>query len=264
MSRALILAIVPCVLTLTIGCTADPDGDGLTNKEEADLGTDPDLADSDGDGIDDPTEIADGLDPLSADSDGDGLDDLAELDNGSDPLNRFSWPGDGVWPDMSADYPGSETYGMGEVFPDMRGKDKNREDLYLSQFYGHVILLDFSAGWCGPCNVVAETAEEEWVEHREDGYVIIHAMVDGWGNGPANNQFVNEWIEEYGLTFPVMGNGTIDGATDGLWDAGLNQGYIPYLILLDSEMRIDRIYEGSGNETQIRRRVERLLEDVEP
>ena len=40
----------------------DSDGDGLTDAEEAELGTDPDLADSDGDGIDDSCDA----DPNSA------------------------------------------------------------------------------------------------------------------------------------------------------------------------------------------------------
>jgi serine/threonine protein kinase len=41
---------------------ADDDGDGLTNEQEVDLGTDPDRADTDGDGIDD----GDDDDPLQA------------------------------------------------------------------------------------------------------------------------------------------------------------------------------------------------------
>ena len=69
---------------LLVGC--DSDGDGLTNAEEEELGTDPDLADSDGDGIDDPDEIDMGTDPTNADSDEDGLDDGEEADYGCDPL----------------------------------------------------------------------------------------------------------------------------------------------------------------------------------
>lgn len=58
----------------------DPDGDGLTNEEEADLGTDPLDADTDDDGIDDGTEV-DGenqTDPLDPDTDDDRLCDGPE------------------------------------------------------------------------------------------------------------------------------------------------------------------------------------------
>lgn len=44
--------------------TADDDGDGLTNEEEAALGTDPGEADSDGDGVSDTDEFTHGTDPL--------------------------------------------------------------------------------------------------------------------------------------------------------------------------------------------------------
>jgi hypothetical protein len=43
---------------------ADVDGDGLTDSEEAELGTDPSLADSDGDGYSDFAEYTAGSDPL--------------------------------------------------------------------------------------------------------------------------------------------------------------------------------------------------------
>lgn len=47
------------------GTTPDSDGDGISDAEEAEYGTDPNNADTDGDGIDDAQEIAYGLDPLN-------------------------------------------------------------------------------------------------------------------------------------------------------------------------------------------------------
>jgi hypothetical protein len=46
----------------------DPDGDGLTNLQEFQLGTDPNNPDTDGDGIPDGVEIANGTDPLDPNS----------------------------------------------------------------------------------------------------------------------------------------------------------------------------------------------------
>jgi hypothetical protein len=45
-------------------CDPDPDGDGLSNIEEAEYGTDPNNADTDGDGASDGAEVAAGTDPL--------------------------------------------------------------------------------------------------------------------------------------------------------------------------------------------------------
>lgn len=66
---------------------ADDDSDGLTNEEEAVLGTDPDDDDSDDDGLLDGAEITEhGTNPLDADTDGDTYSDSAELTNLTDPL----------------------------------------------------------------------------------------------------------------------------------------------------------------------------------
>jgi uncharacterized protein (DUF1800 family) len=58
---------------------ADSDGDGLSNLQEYQLGTDPHKADTDGDGLSDAQEWVLGTNPLSADTDGDGLSDGAEV-----------------------------------------------------------------------------------------------------------------------------------------------------------------------------------------
>lgn len=64
----------------TVDATLDSDGDGLTDVEEANLGTDPNIPDSDDDGISDFEEInVWGSDPLNLDTDGDLLYDGGEL-----------------------------------------------------------------------------------------------------------------------------------------------------------------------------------------
>ncbi|MBW8244164.1 hypothetical protein K1F50_15250, partial [Muricauda oceani] len=102
------------------GC--DDDGDGLTNGEEAVLGTDPDDPDTDGDGVDDGQEVTDTDDPLdpcdptqaagysgydatntiwaAADCDGDGVTNGDEDTNGTDPYDNTDTDGDGVPDDL--------------------------------------------------------------------------------------------------------------------------------------------------------------------
>lgn len=83
--------------TVTVTLVTDSDGDGLTDEEEAALGTDPALADTDGDGLGDGEEVDTyGTNPLVVDSDGDGLSDGDEVDQyGTDPTNADS-DGDGL------------------------------------------------------------------------------------------------------------------------------------------------------------------------
>ena len=80
----------------------DSDGDGLTDAEEALLGTDPNNPDTDGDSLSDGDEVnVHSTNPLLADSDGDGFDDGLEVGMGTDPnvacddgLGLPDWPPD--------------------------------------------------------------------------------------------------------------------------------------------------------------------------
>jgi hypothetical protein len=70
----------------------DTDQDGLTDDEEAEIGTDPASYDTDGDGVADGGEVNAGTDPLNTDTDGDGYTNREELDVQSDPLDPASVP----------------------------------------------------------------------------------------------------------------------------------------------------------------------------
>jgi len=77
----------------------DSDSDGLSDRREAGLGTNPDNPDSDTDGMPDLFEVTYGLDPLTDDStsdlDRDGLNNLAEYQLGANPAIRDT-DGDGI------------------------------------------------------------------------------------------------------------------------------------------------------------------------
>ncbi len=73
----------------------DTDGDGLTDKEEGQIGTDPNDPDTDKDGVNDGQEVDDKTNPLEKDTDGDGLTDGEEKEKGTNPLVKDT-DGDGV------------------------------------------------------------------------------------------------------------------------------------------------------------------------
>ncbi|HPE60465.1 MAG TPA: GEVED domain-containing protein, partial [Thiolinea sp.] len=67
----------------TDGPNADPDGDGLTNQQEAAIGTNPGNPDTDGDGVPDGVEA--GADPANpVDTDGDGTINALDTDDDGD------------------------------------------------------------------------------------------------------------------------------------------------------------------------------------
>lgn len=90
---------------------ADTDGDGTSDGDEVDAGTDPlvdesaeaDTTDTDGDGLTDEEEATLGTDPSLSDTDGDGYDDGEEVTEGTDPVDSTSYPTEEVVDDDTDD-----------------------------------------------------------------------------------------------------------------------------------------------------------------
>jgi hypothetical protein len=104
----------------------DPDGDGLTNDEEAELGTDPNLADTDGDGYDDDEELAANTDPTLA----------------SDRPYVGGWPIDACRDDIVA-----TGNGLGQIAQDFALGDQHGDTVRLHDFCDKTVLLVAAAFW---------------------------------------------------------------------------------------------------------------------
>ncbi|MEW5956576.1 MAG: Calx-beta domain-containing protein [Chloroflexota bacterium] len=87
--EATLLAATRAAEVTATSIIEDSDGDGLTNSEERELGTDPNAQDTDGDGLFDGAEVREfGADPRNPDSDFDGKPDGEEIRLNLNPLSR--------------------------------------------------------------------------------------------------------------------------------------------------------------------------------
>ena len=241
--------------------SADSDNDGLSDSEEIELGTNPIVADTDGDGVDDGAELDAGLDPFDADSDMDGFSDGEELDLATDPLDPFSWDYEGGrWCDRrrAAETVYGTGWELGDITPNVTLADQFGQDFDLHQFYGNVILLDFSAGWCSPCRELAEGAQALWTSHRESGFMMIHILTQDNGSSEPDTAFLQGWAEQYGIGFPVARDPS-STAIDGFGAAELYGGTIPFTVLIDSGLVIDSVYVGGEVEETVEARIEELI-----
>ncbi|MFC2163609.1 peroxiredoxin family protein [Acidobacteriota bacterium] len=126
---------------------------------------------------------------------------------------------------------------------DFTAKDQHGNDVSLYDFSGNVVLIDFSADWCGPCQREAEHLEDLLNDYEQSGFRIVTVLTSG---DPA------KWAKDYGLTFPVL-----DDNSETIWDQ-YGEGAVPLNLVLDRDNVIR--YKAAGYDpAQIRQFIEKYL-----
>lgn len=98
----------------------------------------------------------------------------------------------------------SEGWGDGDVVEDARWVDQYAAEVSMWQFYGNVVLLDFSTLWCGPCQDLARDVQATADDYREDGFVYLTVLVENLELAPPTEEDLNDWGDAFGITEPIV------------------------------------------------------------
>ena len=133
-------------------------------------------------------------------------------------------------------------------------KDTNGRNVRLSDYLGsNVILINFWATWCVPCQQELPTLESLYQRYQDRGLVVLGIAVDG----PASTAGVNLNARRLGLTFPIL----LDRETRVVAQYNPRQE-VPFTVVVGRDGAIHAVHEGysPGDERVVEREVVQLLE----
>ncbi|WP_368654279.1 redoxin domain-containing protein [Ornithinibacillus sp. 4-3] len=112
---------------------------------------------------------------------------------------------------------------VGDMAPDFHLTTLDGEEVALSDYRGSRVWINFWATWCPPCR--AEMPDMEEFYKQNDVEILAINLTE---TEPSTNQ-VQRFVDEYGLTFPILLDEVIEVAT------AYKIQPIPTSFMLDSE-----------------------------
>ena len=121
----------------------------------------------------------------------------------------------------------------------------------LSDWKGKVIMLNFWASWCGPCQIEIPEFVQYQNEYAGRGLQIIGIGVD-------EERKLRNVKRSLGINFPVL---ILDPMASGMFMAkwGNRSGIIPYTLVINNEGRIKYIHRGQMGQAEFNEYVLPLL-----
>lgn len=131
-------------------------------------------------------------------------------------------------------------------------RDVDGRTVRLSDYAGQVVLLDFWATWCVPCEAEIPHLQALYQQHKAQGFVVLGVSMDG----PETVAGVGPFVRRHGLSFPVL----LDEETKAVSIYNPKRT-APLSVLLDRSGRVVRVRSGYnvGDEKLIAEDVAKLL-----
>lgn len=142
--------------------------------------------------------------------------------------------------------------GAGKPAQDFSLRDVNNTTQTLSQYRGKVVLMNFWATWCGPCQVEMPHLQKMYVELAPRGLVILGISADD----AKTTSMVKPLAKNKGLTYPVLLD--IQSAVVTQYNPSKT---LPFNVLVDRSGNVANVFSGynPGDEVNLRKAVETLL-----
>jgi peroxiredoxin len=159
--------------------------------------------------------------------------------------------GDGAT--KSAGSVATSSNGSGSQATDFTLRDTDGRNVRLSDYLGKsVVMIDFWATWCVPCEAELPHLESLYESNKDRGFVVLAVAMDG----PETVAQVGPFVRRYNLQFPVL----LDEETKvvALYNP---KRTAPLSILIDRNGTIARVRQGfsAGDEKLIADDVASLL-----
>ena len=123
----------------------------------------------------------------------------------------------------------------------------------LSQHRGHVVLLNFWATWCPPCQAETPSLVKIAREYQGQGLDVAGVAMDSDSRSTAKSQ-VQAFVSSYHVPYPVLLPSAFSPLTSWV------QAY-PTTLLIDRQGRVADASVGALDEGSARRELERLLKE---
>ena len=149
--------------------------------------------------------------------------------------------------------PGSAkpAFGTHPVAPDFSLVTVYGQNLNLTGYRGKVVLLNFWATWCGPCQQEMPLLDQMYKKYKPAGFTLIGVNVDK--EAPA----VKELLARKPVSFPVL----LDPANQ------VSKAYhvdeMPSSVIIDRKGEIRYIHRGyrPGDENEYQDRIRQLIQE---
>lgn len=119
---------------------------------------------------------------------------------------------------------------VGDIAPDFTLKYTDGTEFTLSQLRGKVVMLQFTASWCGICrNEMPHIEKEIWQRHKDNPDFILVGV-----DREETKEVIEDYTAKVGTTYPML----IDEKGDAFASYAVRKSGITRNVLIDRDGRI--------------------------